>query len=140
MIDWTSYGVELKSQVTDQMIANVEARLGVSLPKVYIDLVKYNDEATFEIGAFEYDGGMTCISEFFKFTDVEEQYSVLWYQQPGRIDLPTNLVAVARDAGGYLVCLDFNSPDASIKLYIPNEKLLLNIADSFEGFVSILQE
>jgi hypothetical protein len=140
MIDWASYGVESKSQVTAQMIANVEAKLGVSLPSAYLDLVRYNDEAIFEIGTFEYDGGMTCISEFFKFTDDQEQYSILWYKQPDRFDLPAELVAIARDAGDYLICLDFGAPDVPVKLYVPDEKALLNIADNFEKFISSLQE
>lgn len=140
MFDWESYGVEPNSQVSDEMISNVEERLGVVFPPAYLDLVKYNDEAVFEVGVFEYDGGTTCISEFFKFTDDEEQYSILWYQQPDRIDLPANLVAIARDAGDYLICLDFNSPHAPVKLYIPNEKTLLAVADSFEEFISSLQE
>ena len=140
MIDWKSYGVEPKSQVTDKMIMDVEARLGASLPLAYLDLVKYNDEPVFEVGVFKYNGGRSCISEFFKFTDTDVQYSILWYKCPNRIELPSNLVAIARDAGGYLICLDLNSPVDSVKLYIPNKKNILDIADSFEEFISSLQE
>lgn len=140
MFDWVSYGVESNSQVSDEIISNVDERLGVKFPPAYLDLVKYNDEAVFEVGVFEYDGGATCISEFFKFTDEEEQYSILWYQQPSRIDLPVNLIAIARDAGDYLICLDFNSPNIPVKLYIPNKKDLLSVADNFEKFISSLKD
>jgi hypothetical protein len=62
MVNWSYYGIESNSQVTDEVIREVELKLGVSFPSAYLDLVKYNDEAVFEVGTFEYDGGTTCIS------------------------------------------------------------------------------
>lgn len=140
MINWDSYGVEADSEVTDEMVMKVEAMLGVSFPKAYIDLVKFNDEAIFEIGSFEYKNTTTCISEFFKFTDKEEQYSILWYKNPNRIDIPNNFIPIARDAGDYLICLDFNLESVPVKLFVPGENLVFDVANSFELFISILEE
>lgn len=139
MIDWNSYGIEPNSNVTKQMIEDIERKLNISFPKEYLDLVKYCDEAVFEVGEFEYEDGASCISEFFKFTNKEELYSLLWYQS-NSIQLPKKLIPIGRDAGDYLICLDFNTQAPTVKLYIPNEKKLVDIADSFKEFIFSLEE
>jgi hypothetical protein len=49
-------------------------------------------------------------------------------------------VAIARDAGDFLVCLDFGGPDVSVKLYDPNKRLAFSVAENFSKFISGLRE
>jgi len=64
-LDWNAWEIEPGSSVDEQLIAQVQQRLGVEFPALYLELVQYAEAATPGIGSFAYAGGYACISEFF---------------------------------------------------------------------------
>lgn len=138
-MDWNSFAIEPGSTVTDPVIAQVQQQLGVLLPALYLDLVRYADAASPEVSCFSYDLGETCISEFFTFSAQAQPYSLLWYAQrvPG---LPAGYLPIARDAGGWLICLDFNSPSVAVALFDTDARRSHWVAAHFPGFVQLWRE
>ena len=84
-LDWNAWEIEPGSIVDEQLIAQVQHRLGVEFPSLYLELVQYAEAATPGIGGFAYDGGYTCISEFFEFGLSSQPWTLLWYASPGRV-------------------------------------------------------
>lgn len=140
--DWDSFGIEKNSPVDHQTITLIQKQLGVILPENYIDLLKYANEAAPEISSFHFGTGQeTCVSEFFAATETSEPQSVLWYSKPHKIEgLPLQSVPIARDAGGYIIYLNFQRQPASIELIDPNSRSIFHIANSFDEFITLWQE
>lgn len=91
-----------------------------------MDLVKYSDEAIPEISSFSHGEKGTCISEFFSFSPDVTPYTISWYlgagKPPGR---PQEMVPVAREAGGYLVCLNFKTSSIAVEIRVQVKPSLL---------------
>jgi len=140
--DWNSFGIEKRSPVATRTIFYVQEALGVEFPESYIDLLKYANEAVPEISSFPICAQeATCVSEFFTFLPTPAPYSVLWYSRPNCIDgLPEKFLPIARDAGAYLICLNFEIEPASIEAFDTNSKAIFYISDSFEAFVNLWSE
>ncbi|MDD2893357.1 MAG: SMI1/KNR4 family protein [Halothiobacillaceae bacterium] len=140
-INWEAFGIKRNSGVTLEMVSSVQKNLGIVLPETYVDLVMYSDGACPEISSFEYQDDGTCISEFFEFSDEVRPYTITWYTRPGGLtNLPDRFVPIARDAGDYLICLDFNKSPASIVVFDPISQQSFFVANSFGEFVSLWHE
>ncbi|MES2673132.1 MAG: SMI1/KNR4 family protein [Pseudomonadota bacterium] len=140
-INWEAFGIKEGSSVDIDMVNCVQRRLGVIFPESYVDLVRYSDSACPEISSFEYGGGGTCISEFFEFSDKEKLYTVSWYGKPSVVpNLPRGFIPIARDAGGYLICIDVNKSPASVEIFNPNSHQSTLVAKSFDEFVRMWHE
>ena len=138
-MDWNTFAIEPGSSVTDAVIAQVQQQLGVLLPALYLDLVRYAEEASPEVSCFSYGLGETCISEFFTFSAETRPDSLLWYAQ--RVQgLPAGYRPIARDAGGWLICLDFNSPSVAVELFATDSQSSHWVAPYFEAFVQLWRD
>lgn len=139
--DWSSFGIEQGSSVDANTISQVEKLLSVTFPKSYLDLVTYSDEASPEVSSFSYDDEGTCISEFFSFSPDATPYTISWYSGAGKPPgLPNGLVPIARDAGGYLVCLNFNTPSITVEIFDPNSSKIHLVANNFDDFIGLWSE
>jgi hypothetical protein len=140
-IDWSSFGIEQSSSVTDDIISQTQKLLGVSFPNSYLDLVTYSDKSSPETSSFPYDGNESCISEFFEFSPDIRPYTIAWYVRAGgTAGLPAGIVPIARDAGDYLVCFNFNRPSITVEIFDPNSSSLYFVANSFEEFAGLWTE
>lgn len=136
--DWEFFGVKKKLGVSSELVASVQKALGVVFPSSYIDLVMFSDGACPEMACFEYQDDGTCISEFFEFTDDVRLGTIAWYARPNGIpNLPDKFIPIARDAGDYLICLDFKKTPASVEIFDPNSYRSSFVASSFDKFVSL---
>ena len=133
-------GIEQRSSVTREMIERVEERLGCQFPDAYKKLVLYAQEPVPEVSVFTYEGGESCVSEFLQFTDDESETFGILNHKPTAMGLPGNTIPIARDAGDFLICLTLTGGRDSVVLFDPNEKVLVQIADSFEEFMDSLSE
>lgn len=134
--DWNAWEIEPGSAVDEQLITQVQQCLGVEFPPLYLELVQYAEAATPGIGGFAYGGGYTCISEFFEFGLSNQPWTLLWYASPGRVPgLPAGCLPIARDAGGLLICLDFNSPQVAVEIFDPENASRYPVAADFKAFV-----
>ncbi|PXX33722.1 SMI1/KNR4 family protein [Undibacterium pigrum] len=141
MFDWESFGIMKKSSVDSQMVALIQGKLKVIFPESYIDLMKYSDGSCPEISSFEYQDSGTCISEFFEFSDELRPFTVMWYTRPNGVpNLPERYIPIARDAGDYLICLNFNISPPAVEIFDPASHQFNFIAHSFSQFVSLWHE
>lgn len=140
MYNWDEFGIDRNSDVDDQLISRLEKAFNISFPESYLDLVRFNSEASPEVCVFSYQDGETCISEFFKFSEQVEPYTISWYLKKGIEGMPEGIVPIARDAGDYLICLDFSEPIVGVKLFNPNDSKIYHIANNFDEFLESLSE
>lgn len=139
--DWSSFGIEKNSIIDSNVISKVQRSLGVTFPNTYLDLVTYCDEASPKVSSFSYGETGTCISEFFSLLPNESQYTVSWYSGKGKPpNLPKDFVPIARDAGSYLICLNFKNPSVSVEIFDPNSNETFFVADNFDDFVNMWSE
>lgn len=139
--NWENFGISAGSKVDHQIISTIQENLGFIFPESYIDLVKFSDCASPEIASFNYDDDETSISEFFEFSDEVRPYTISWYLRPDRYPFLTKgYVPIARDAGDFLICLNFNKVPASIEIIDPETNKLSPVADSFDQFVDMWHE
>ena len=103
-------------------IPQVEKLLSVSSPKTHLDLITYSNEVSPEISSLPYGNEETCISEFFIFR-------LMWPRTPyhgthlaGKHQSFKKKIHIARDARGYLICLNFNTPSVAIEIFDPNSR------------------
>ncbi|WP_149086343.1 SMI1/KNR4 family protein [Pseudomonas prosekii] len=135
--DWSSFGIEQGSSVDANTISQVEKLLSVNFPKSYLDLVTYSDEASPETSSFPYGNEGTCISEFFSFSPDVAPYTISWYSGAGTPPgLPKQMIPIARDASGYLICLNFNTPSVAVEIFDPNSSKTDFVANNFDDFVN----
>ncbi|MBP5954591.1 SMI1/KNR4 family protein [Pseudomonas anatoliensis] len=140
-IDWCSFGIEQGSSVDSNTIFQVEELLGISFPKSYLDLVTFSDKAAPEISSFSYGNEKTCISEFFSFSPDVASHTILWYSGAGKpLGIPKQMIPIARDAGGYLVCLNFNTSSVAVEIFDPNSSKVNFVANNFSDFVNLWSE
>ncbi|NMY69981.1 SMI1/KNR4 family protein [Pseudomonas sp. WS 5414] len=124
----------------EQLIAQVQQRLCVEFPALYLELVQYAAAAAPGIGTFPYGNGYACISEFFEFGLDNQPWSLLWYASLGRVPgLAAGCLPIARDAGGLLICLDFNSPRVAVEVFDPESARRYPVAADFKAFVELWQ-
>ncbi|WP_241173212.1 SMI1/KNR4 family protein [Pseudomonas chlororaphis] len=139
--DWSSFGIEQGSSIDGNTVSQVQKKLGVIFPKSYLDLVTYSDEASPEVSSFSYGDEGTCISEFFSFSPDATPYTISWYSGAGKpLGLPDGMIPIARDAGGYLVCLNFKTPSISVEVFDPNSSSTYFVASNFDDFVRAWSE
>lgn len=139
--DWSSFGIEQGSSVDGDTIIQVQKLLGVAFPESYLDLVKYSDEASPEASSFPYGDEGTCISEFFSFSPDATPYTISWYLGAGKPPgLPNGMVPIARDAGGYLICLNFKTSSTTVEIFDPNSGRTYFVASNFDDFVNLWSE
>lgn len=139
--DWSTFGIEPDSTVDDDTISQIQKLFGVLFPRSYLDLVTYADEASPEVSSFPYGEGETCISEFFSFSPDKVPYTISWYSGPGAPPgLPKGMIPVARDAGGFLICLNFKTESISVEIFDPNSNNIYFVANSFDEFVELWSE
>ncbi|MEN5092258.1 SMI1/KNR4 family protein [Pseudomonas protegens] len=139
-LDWNAWEIEPGSAVDEQLIAQVQQRLGVEFPPLYLQLVQYAAAATPGIGTFPYGNGYACLSEFFDFSLNNQPWTLLWYASPGRVPgLAAGCLPIARDAGGLLICLDFNSPGVAVEVFDPESAGRYPVAADFQAFVELWQ-
>jgi hypothetical protein len=127
---------------SDDLFNNVAARVGVPLPKEYIDFIRESDGGHPEVGSFFPQGegteGSFSIDWFYTFSNpnVENINTALdgWGKVLGKMILP-----IARDGGGNQFCLNLIDAVLSVWLYLHDEKgKPVKLADSFEEFISVL--
>ena len=46
------------------------------------------------------------------------------------------MIPIARDAGGYLICLNFNTPTVDVEIFNPNSSKTDFVANNFDDFVN----
>lgn len=139
--DWSSFGIEQGSSVNTNTISQVEKLLSVSFPNSYLELVRYSDIASPEISSFPYSNEGTCISEFFSFSPDVAPYTISWYSRAGKPPgLPKKMTPIARDADGYLICLNFNTPLVAVEVFDPNSSKTHFVAKNFDDFVNLWTE
>ncbi|WP_178125939.1 SMI1/KNR4 family protein [Pseudomonas sp. Fl5BN2] len=139
-MDWSAWEIEPGSEVDEQIISQVQQRIGVEFPALYLDLVRYAEAATPGVGTFPHGSGYACISEFFDFSLGNEPWTLLWYASAGRVPgLAKGCLPIARDAGGLLICLDFNSPNVAVEVFDPDSASRYPVAPDFKAFVELWQ-
>jgi len=141
LVDWDAFGIRKDSKIDAGIISSVQKKLNVIFPNSYVDLIMYSNGACPEISSFEYQDDGTCISEFFEFSDEVRPYTISWYTRSNGVpNLPDGFIPIARDAGDYLICLNFNNNPASVEIYDPSSERLFFVANSFDEFVSLWHE
>lgn len=120
-------------------IERVESAIGFRVPETLRKILSAHDGGSLEVGAFDFgDGETTAISDFLTFSDADSTDSVLFVRR-NHADLPHGVVPFARDAGDWLVCLDYSLGDAArIVLFKPETGQLAHVADSFDDFINAL--
>lgn len=136
--DWSLFGIVQGSSIDTDTIAQTQKLLSVVFPDLYLDLVKYADEASPEISSFPYGNAGTCISEFFSFSPVLKAGTIVWHTRVA--GLPTGWVAIARDAGDCLICLNFNTRSTPVEMFDPESGSTGFVANSFDDFVGLWRE
>ncbi|WP_246883461.1 SMI1/KNR4 family protein [Pseudomonas protegens] len=53
--------------------------------------------------------------------------------------LAAGCLPIARDAGGLLICLDFNSPAVAVEIFDPESASRYPVAADFKAFVELWQ-
>ncbi|WP_258306528.1 SMI1/KNR4 family protein [Pseudomonas prosekii] len=46
------------------------------------------------------------------------------------------MIPIARDASGYLICLNFNTPSVAVEIFDPNSSKTDFVANNFDDFVN----
>lgn len=127
---------------SDDLFNNVAARVGVPLPKEYIDFIREADGGHPEIGSFFSQGEKTAnsfsIDWFYTFSnpDIENINTALdgWGKVLGSMLLP-----IARDAGGNQFCLRLSDAVPTVWVYLHDENgEKIKLADSLEEFIAAL--
>lgn len=127
---------------SDDLFNNVAARVGVPLPKEYIDFIREVDGGHPEIGSFFPQDDATAnsfsIDWFYTFSNpsIENINTALdgWGKVLGSTVLP-----IARDAGGNQFCLSLSDAVPSVWVYLHDENgEKIKLADSFEEFLTAL--
>jgi len=54
-IDWSSFGIEQSSSVTENTISQTQTLLGVRFPNLHLDLATYSDKSSPETSYFPYN-------------------------------------------------------------------------------------
>ncbi|MFC4161923.1 SMI1/KNR4 family protein [Chitinimonas lacunae] len=140
-MNWEDYGIAEDRGVNNTTIKMVEEKLQIKFPPLYLDLVTFCKEPMPEFANFAYDNEETAISEFFEFSPDVRPYTVAWYARPNAIQgLPKNILPIARDAGDYLICFNYNTPNYEICIYDSTERVLKHVADNFDEFVRLWHE
>lgn len=139
--NWGYFGIEPNFIVDEDTIRQTQKLFGVLFPQSYLDLVTYADEASPEICSFSYGNEEACISEFFSFSSDKVPYTISWYSGPGAPPgLPKGMIPVARDAGGFLICLNFKTESTPVEIFDPNSNNIYFVANSFDEFVELWSE
>ncbi|MPQ83112.1 SMI1/KNR4 family protein [Pseudomonas sp. MAFF 730085] len=135
--DLSLFGIDKGSSVDESKISQLQRTLGVTFPESYLDLVTYADEASPAISSFSYGGEETCVSEFFSFSSEVTPHSICWYIGPGRPpNLPKSMIPIARDAGGVLICLNFETANVAVEVFDPTSKKSHTVSNNFDNFIN----
>ncbi len=139
--------------ITSADIESVESRIGIRLPADYkAFLLKYNGGRPTP-NAFPIEGlannPFGGIQVFFGIDDPIDSCNLDSNYEIVSGSLPTNLLAIACNGGGDLICLSLYGDDAGAVLfwdshhdqpYEPNYDHVYKIADSFPEFLESIQE
>ncbi|MGE8097433.1 SMI1/KNR4 family protein [Pseudomonas fluorescens] len=81
------------------------------------------------------------MSEFLSFSPIIRPYTVSWYSRVGGVPgLPQGMFPIARDAGDYLICLDFNKPSIAVEIFDPSSGKTYFAASNFDKFIGSWSE
>ncbi|WP_099236294.1 SMI1/KNR4 family protein [Pseudomonas sp. ICMP 460] len=139
--DWSSFGIDKGSSVDENKIFQLQKTLGVIFPESYLDLVTFADEASPAMSSFSYGEEETCVSEFFSFSSEVTPHTISWYIGPGRPPkLPNGMIPIARDAGGVLICLNFETTNVAVEVFDPTSKKSHTASNDFDDFINSWQE
>lgn len=127
---------------TDHLFNNVAARVGVPLPKAYIDFIREVDGGHPEIGSFFPQGETTTnsfsVDWFYSFSNPNIESINIALDGWGKI-LGSMALPIARDAGGNQFFLNLSDAVPSVWVYLHDENgEKIKLADSFEEFLAKL--
>jgi len=136
------------SQATEGDIAAVEAQFGVTLPADLRECVLKHNGARPEPNVFDLpDGNSSVFESLLSFCSQDENSVVRWVEDQ-RTSLPHNTVPFALDPFGNLICLQYGSRNALVRVVFwdhevagtsPDEAIV-ELSDSFDEFLALLYE
>ena len=138
--------------LTDQDIDSLESRIGSKLPVEYRHfLLRHNGGRptpnAFPIEGFP-DNPFGVIQVFFRVNGSLESSNAIWNWEVGRGRMPSNLLPIACDDGGDLICLSLFGEDAGAVLFWdfygespePSYSNVYRIARTFAEFLDGIRE
>lgn len=135
-----------RPQPTPSQIAFIENLVGAKLPSSYIAFLMFSNGGCPELDTFyiEAEGSRQewAADRFFHVSsDSDSTESVVWNYQHRWSGAKREILPIARDGGGNLICLDLTEPGSDrVVLWVhdvPGQPLL-PVADSFEEFIDLL--
>ena len=141
MKDGSDLRIRGGATINESEIVQTERILGRVLPKSFRSIVQRFDGGSPEVGVFEFADNQTAISEFLSFTTRTDDNSNVVYTKGSLGSLPAILIPFARDAGGWLICFDYQgSGEPSVVIFDPNTSQIFNVTSSFDAFLDALHE
>ncbi len=131
---------------TPGQLRSVEELVGRRMPSAYIDFLMFANGGSPEVDTFyvEIDGNREDwnVNHFFRIsTDPNRPDDVIWNYRHLQASAPRQILPIADNGGGDLICLDLTEESNSrVLLWIhdkPEDRLHL-VANSFEEFVDSL--
>ena len=143
---------ECGPQICDEDIRAVEREIGISLPQDYRDFLLAQNGGRPEPNAFPINGlennPFGTIQVFLGIEDAIESCNLDWTYHTFSGRLPDNLIAIARDDCGDLICLSLYGEDAGSVIFWdrhqeieePSYANVYHVADSFAEFLESIRE
>ena len=135
--------------IDEEEIQDIERKLGVKLPRDFIECVKKYHGGHPLVNEFTYTdiylGPVgSCFGQLFSF-DSGDMENIIQNNEVPPEDFPEGLVMFGYDGGGGYICFDYRTTKTapSVVFWIsdaPSADEIIPLADTFTGFVEMLYE
>jgi hypothetical protein len=140
------FGVPVRPPPTPGQIAFVEDLIGTKLPSSYVALLMFCNGGWPEINTFYDRTEGSCqewgVNRFFHIcSDIESTASVVWNYRHRWPGAAREILPIAGDGMGNLICLDLTEPGRDrmiVSVHDDPDLPIVEIADSFEEFIDSL--
>ncbi len=131
---------------TSEQIAFVENLVGTKLPESYVMFLSFSNGGRPEARIF-YDRTPGSYEEwevdrfFHLSSDTDSTESVIWNYQHWWFDAPKEILPIAEDGSGNLICLDLTEQGGGrviVWVHDDPDLPIVEVADSFEEFIDSL--
>jgi hypothetical protein len=131
-------------RLSNERLAEVQARLGVRLPEDYLEVVRVHQGGSPEGGSVILpDGTGTPFNMLLHFEDQPEGLDVLGIVEWSEL-LPDKVIPFAVDPGGNYFCFHYRASDtAPPVVFLPHDEVnaeTQHVADSFTELIDSLQD
>lgn len=142
-LQWKPYVWDDIRSATVQELAQLEQKLGVSLPETYKEVVARHQGMTPEPAVFNVGRGTSVFNVLLTVVEDAKRrvYSVMSAYEVVKPYVPEGLYPFASTPGGEYLCFDYRaSPDQPKVVLVTVEMFIYPVANSFTEFMANLHD